>query len=117
VRDNDPDGWAEAVEFDRAIRHGYPRATTQGQALRGRYFLRCSCVPLDQVALDAPTTTRAGRHLRLITTNATHGADEDGDPDGCSPWSCRSGDPVTAATNRDRGSIGGGSDERRECAA
>ena len=30
MRDNDPDGWAEAVEFDRAIRHGYPRATDTG---------------------------------------------------------------------------------------
>lgn len=25
VRDHDPQGWVEAVEFDRAIRHGYPR--------------------------------------------------------------------------------------------
>ncbi len=31
VRDNDPDGWAEAVEFDRAIRHGYPRAINRAR--------------------------------------------------------------------------------------
>jgi DNA (cytosine-5)-methyltransferase 1 len=28
--------------------------------------------------------------------------DEDGDPDGCSPWSCRSGEPVTAAVDTER---------------
>jgi hypothetical protein len=105
VRDNDPEGWTEAVEFDRAIRHGYPRATNQGQELRGQYFLHRSCTPLDQVDLDTPAKPRTKRHLRLITTDSAHRADEDGDPDGCSPWSCRSGEPVTANTgdsHRDR---------------
>ncbi|OXM66106.1 hypothetical protein CF166_27115 [Amycolatopsis sp. KNN50.9b] len=82
IRDNDPDGWAEAVEFDRAIRHGYPRAAEQGQKLRGQYFLHRSCKPLDQVDLDA----RPKRHRQPLA--------EDGDPDGCSPWSCRSGAAV-----------------------
>ncbi|MFD7659816.1 hypothetical protein ACFV4N_38065, partial [Actinosynnema sp. NPDC059797] len=81
VRDNDPQGWAEAVEFDRAIRHGYPHATGQGQQLRGQYFLHRSCVPLDQAHLDTPVRTT--RHLRLATTETT--AAEDDDPDGCSP--------------------------------
>ncbi|MGW5053982.1 hypothetical protein [Actinokineospora sp. NPDC004072] len=100
VRDNDPDGWAEAVEFDRAIRHGYPHATTQGQQLRGQYFLHRSCLPLDQVDLDTPATKR---RLRLVTTNPAERAEsveEDGDPDGCSPWSCRSGDPVSGIGER-----------------
>lgn len=100
VRDNDPDGWAEAVEFDRAIRHGYPHATTQGQELRGQYFLHRSCQPLDQVDLDAPPKSRSKKHLRLITSDSTDVAadavEEDGDPDGWSPWSCRSGEPATA---------------------
>ncbi|WP_156755853.1 adenine nucleotide alpha hydrolase family protein [Actinokineospora pegani] len=87
VRDNDPQGWAEAVEFDKAIRHGYPRATTDGVPLRGQYFLHRSRVPLDQADLNTPPRTK--RHLRLVT------ATEDGDPDGCSPWSCRSGEPVS----------------------
>lgn len=95
VRDNDPQGWAEAVEFDRAIRHGYPHATGQGQQLRGQYFLHRSCVPLDQADLDAPP--RTNRHLRLVTTESA--GDEDDDPDGCSPWSCRSGQPVTGTTS------------------
>ena len=88
IRDNDPDGWVEAVEFDKAIRDGYPRATTQGQQLRGQYFLHRSCQPLGDVDLDPPATTK--RHLRLVTTNAV----EEDDPDGCSPWSCRSGTAV-----------------------
>ncbi|RKT54149.1 hypothetical protein [Saccharothrix australiensis] len=88
IRDNDPDGWIEAVEFDKAVRHGHPRATAQGRPLRGQYFLHRSCVPLDQVDLDA----LAGRE-RHLTSVAVH-PPEDADPDGCSPWSCRSGASV-----------------------
>lgn len=86
IRDNDPDGWAEAVAFDQAIRDGYPHATTQGQSLRGQYFPHRSCTPLDQVDLDTPGKRK--RHLRLITAEVAHNphVDEDGDPDGCSPW-------------------------------
>lgn len=108
IRDHDPEGWAEAVEFDRAIRDGYPHATTQGQALRGQYFLHRSCTPLDQVDLDAPG--KRTRHLRLITAELARDhdrngygdqdRDEDGDPDGCSPWSCRSGEPATDTGER-----------------
>lgn len=97
VRDNDPEGWAEAVEFDRAIRHGYPHATKQGQELRGQYFLHRSCLPLDQVDLETPMKSRTAQRLRLISTDSAHGVEEDGDPDGCSPWSCRSGEPVATA--------------------
>jgi hypothetical protein len=90
IRDNDPDGWAEAIEFDKAIRDGYPRATKQGQVLRGQYFLHRSCKPLDEVDLDPLVPVK--RHLRLVSASP---AEED-DPDGCSPWSCRSGAPTTA---------------------
>ncbi len=102
VRDNDPDGWDEAVEFDRAIRHGYPHASKQGQQLRGQYFLHRSCLPLDQVDLDAPPKTRAKKHLHLVTTDPENSSEETGDPDGCSPWSCRSGEQDTAADRRKR---------------
>jgi hypothetical protein len=89
IRDHDPDGWAEAVAFDKAIRHGYPHATGQGQPLRGQYFLHRSCRPLDEVDLEPPTPGK--RHLRLVPTDSA----EDDNPDGCSPWACRSGTPVT----------------------
>lgn len=90
IRDHDPDGWAQAVEFDKAIRHGYPHATDHGQPLRGQYFLRRSCMPLDEVNLDPPAASRL--QLRLVATDS----DEESDPDGCSPWACRSGTAVTA---------------------
>jgi hypothetical protein len=88
IRDHDPDGWAEAIEFDKAIRRGYPRAAEQGQPLRGQYFLHRSCQPLSEVDLDPPMAR--ARHLRPITATPT---DEE-DPDCCSPWSCRSGTTV-----------------------
>jgi hypothetical protein len=56
--------------------------------LRGQYFLHRSCRPLAEVDLDPPAATK--RHLRLVTANAV----EEDDPDGCSPWSCRSGTAV-----------------------
>jgi hypothetical protein len=118
IRDHDPHGWAEAVKFDRAIRHGYPHATEHGQQLRGQYFLHRSCVPLDQADLNPPAKRR--RHLHSVTTDPTTASpadaarlsgagdlagqalDEEDDPDGCSPWSCRSGAPVTGADTEER---------------
>ncbi|GAB1512493.1 hypothetical protein [Actinophytocola sp. KF-1] len=85
IRDHDPDGWAEAVGFDRAIRHGHPLVSSQGP--RREYFLHRSCQPLDQVDPDVSPRRFAADLVR----------EEDGDPDGCSPWSCRSGVPVTDA--------------------
>lgn len=86
IRDHDPDGWADAVAFDKAIRHGYARANANGQTLRGQYFLHRSCLPLDQANLDTRPAAR-GEPSQL---------NEDGDPTGCSPWSCRSGLPADA---------------------
>jgi DNA (cytosine-5)-methyltransferase 1 len=68
---------------------GYPRATEQGQPLRGQYCLHRSCQPLAEVDLDPPATVTK-RHLRLVSTSSV----EEDDPDGCSPWSCRSGTAV-----------------------
>jgi hypothetical protein len=90
IRDNDTDGWAEAVEFDKAIRYGCPHATEQGQQLRWQYFLHRSCQPLGEVDLDPPSVVTT-RQLKFVSTSSV----EEGDPDGCSPWSCRSGAPVT----------------------
>ncbi len=87
IRDTDPDAWADLIAFDREIRHGSPRAIAEGKPLRGQFFVHRSLQPLDQVDLDPP---RRG-HLQMIGEPAA----ENDDPDGCSPWSCRSGHPVT----------------------
>lgn len=60
--------------------------------LRGSMFLHRSRVPLDQAPIDRVTrrewTDRQGDLFDEV---------EDGDPDGCSPWTCRSGLPVSAS--------------------
>jgi hypothetical protein len=93
LRDNDPDGWAEAVGFDKAIRDGYPHATTQGQQLRGQYFLHRSCQPLDEVDLARPLPESAtcgwsppSRWRTTIPTVARRGRVG---PAPRSPWSVR----------------------------
>lgn len=88
LRDNRPEEWADAVEFDRAIRRGGAR----GLPLNGQAFLHRSRVPLDEAPIDHLTRRELaelqGDLLDLI---------EDGDPDGCSPYGCRSGLPLAEA--------------------
>lgn len=92
LRDGDPDGWADAVAFDEAIRKGGAR----GLPLNGEAFLHRSRLPLAIAPVDRVTSTewksRQGDLLDVIAD-----LDEDGDPDGCSPYSCRSGTPVAEA--------------------
>lgn len=44
MRDHDPDGWADAVAVDRAIRTGF-------RGIRGKVYLHRSAVPLDEADL------------------------------------------------------------------
>lgn len=95
IRDETPDEWADAVEFDRQIRRGSARATAQGSDLRGSMYLHRSRVPLDEAPIDR-VTPHEWRQQQITVDDAI--ADqllEDGDPDGCSPWACRSGEPAT----------------------
>jgi len=46
MRECDPESWAEAVAFDRAIR--------QLEGMRGRTYLHASRVPLDEAPIDNP---------------------------------------------------------------
>jgi len=82
LRDNHPDEWADAVAFDEAIRRGGAR----GLPLDGQAFLHRSRVPLALAPIDRlnrnELAAMQGNLLDLI---------EDGDPDGCSPYGCRSG--------------------------
>jgi hypothetical protein len=83
MRDNHPDEWADAVAFDASIRKGGAR----GLPLNGEAFLHRSRVPLQLAPIDRVTRAewadRQGDVLDLLA--------EDGDPDGCGPFSCRSG--------------------------
>jgi hypothetical protein len=91
LRDNHPDEWTDAVEFDRAIRKGGAR----GLPLTGEAFLHRSRIPLDIAPIDRVTRREAAeRQTDLLDAiaNAEAGLDEMGDPDGCSPYGCRSGD-------------------------
>ncbi|MET7951044.1 hypothetical protein [Micromonospora sp. NPDC005324] len=83
LRRDDPAGWADAVAFDAAIRHGSARANAAGQPLRGQFFLHRQRVPLDQVTLRP--RGEAGT-----------------DVPGCGPWTCPHTDPPidSAATPR-----------------
>jgi hypothetical protein len=87
MRDEQPDEWADAVDFDHSIRGGSARATARGKDLRGQMFLHRSRVPLDEAPIDRVTAAEwKNRQGDLF---------EDGDPDGCSPWACRSGEAVS----------------------
>lgn len=88
LRDNHPDEWADAVEFDRQIRHGGAR----GERMIGTAYLHRSLMPLDQAPIDRVMPKEwADRQLDIFDVL------EDGDPDGCSPYGCRSG-PVDLGT-------------------
>ncbi|WP_240033278.1 hypothetical protein [Micromonospora globbae] len=78
LRRDDPAGWAEAVAFDAAIRHGSARANAAGQLLRGQFFLHRQRIPLDQVTLRPRTQ-------------------EPADTPGCGPWTCPHTEPAEAA--------------------
>lgn len=87
LRDNRPDEWADAVEFDQLIRKGGAR----GEPLAGEAFLHRSRVPLDLAPIDH--WTRGDRaDAQAEVQGDLFDLLEDGDPDGCSPYGCRSGE-------------------------
>jgi hypothetical protein len=90
LRDNHPAEWDDAVDFDHAIRGGSARANANGKDLRRSMFLHRSRVPLDQAPIDRVTYREWSDRQGDLFDMA-----EDGDPDGCSPWACRSGQAVT----------------------
>lgn len=85
LRDNHPDEWADAVAFDEEIRKGGAR----GLPLNGEAFLHRSRLPLAIAPIDQTTRAeRAAWQMDLFELA------EEGDPDGCSPYGCRSGATV-----------------------
>lgn len=87
MRDTDPAAWQDAVAFDREYR--------RGPGMEHERYLHISRLPLDQ----APTDRIQRRELEQTDLfDALYEQQlEDGDPDGCSPWACRSGQPVDPA--------------------
>ena len=82
LRDNHPDEWADAVEFDAAIRKGGSR----GLPLDGEAFLHRSRVPLDLAPID-----RLTRREREDALPSLLDIIEQGEPGGCSPYGCHDG--------------------------
>lgn len=93
MRDSRPGEWAAACAFDEAIRDGGAHKLPRG----GQAFLHRSRVPLAIADIDRVTSTewksRQGDLLDVIAD-----IKEDGDPDGCSPYGCRSGAPAGGAS-------------------
>lgn len=91
LRDEHPDEWADAVAFDEAIRRG----GASPLPLHGEAFLHRSRVPLSIAPIDRVTRAEwRGRQIDLLDQLADDEM-EHGDPDGCSPYGCRSGAAVT----------------------
>ena len=91
LRDNHPEEWADAVEFDRQIRKGGAR----GLPPNGEAFLHRSRVPLDIAPIDKVTRREHAENQTDIFDELAD-LEENGPADGCSPYGCRSGDPVIA---------------------
>ncbi|MEO3750781.1 hypothetical protein [Streptomyces sp. B6B3] len=94
LRDGSPEEWRDVVEFDAAIRTGNARATATGTPLLGRAFLHRSRRPLDEAPIDRVTAHEWSSRQGDLFDAATDAELEAGDPQGCSPWSCRSGSPA-----------------------
>jgi 3'-phosphoadenosine 5'-phosphosulfate sulfotransferase (PAPS reductase)/FAD synthetase len=91
LRDNHPEEWADAVDFDQQIRSGNARGNANGKPLLGEAYLHSSRLPLAQAPIDRVTWHEWKTRQTDIFDQIADAQMEDGDPDGCSPWSCRSG--------------------------
>lgn len=91
LRDEHPEEWADAVDFDRQIRSGNARGNANGKPLLGEAFLHRSRLPLDQAPIDRVTAHEWASRQTDVFGQIADIELEDGDADGCSPWSCRSG--------------------------
>ena len=101
LRDNHPAEFADAVEFDAAIRQGSARANADGKPLRGTAYLHRSRVPLADAPIDRVTFNEwASRQSNLLHEVAlaeyeeSLAADDADQLGGCSPFSCRDGSDV-----------------------
>ncbi|MFF9197309.1 hypothetical protein ACF09L_19085 [Streptomyces sp. NPDC014779] len=91
LRDDNPEEWADAVAFDSAIRAGNARGNALGKPLLGEAYLHRSRLPLDEAPIDRVTAHEWAQRQTDVFGQVADAELEEGDPDGCSPWSCRSG--------------------------
>ncbi|MCA1220202.1 hypothetical protein [Streptomyces sp. 8L] len=95
MRDERPDEWADAVEFDRSIRSGNARGNAHGKPLLGEAYLHRSCTPLDRAPVDHVTYHERVSQQTNIFDQIADAEIERGASEGCSPWACRSWQPVS----------------------
>lgn len=99
LRDNRPEEWADAVAFDEAMRKGgarenaAPTASGNPRQIAGEVFIHRSMMPLAVAPIDNWSKREYGELQGDLFDLI-----EDGDPDGCSPYGCRSGEPVEDAS-------------------
>lgn len=92
MRDNRPEEWASAVEFDRMTRRGGVGRT---KPFAGEMFLHASLMPLDQAPIEQVTAKEwADRQLDIFDVFDDLEEMENGPAQACSPYGCRSGDRV-----------------------
>ncbi len=91
LRDGNPEEWADAVAFDAAIRSGNARGNANGKPLLGEAYLHRSRIPLSEAPIDRVTPFEWAKQQTDVFGQIADAELEEGDPDGCSPWSCRSG--------------------------
>jgi hypothetical protein len=80
MRDCSPSEWANAVEFDTAIRSGSARAIATGTPLRGHMYLHRSLVPLGKAPIHHITRSEWNARQGILSLDDTQHT--------CSPWGC-----------------------------
>lgn len=101
LRDNHPQEFDDAVQFDAAIRAGSARANAAGSPLRGEAFLHRSRLPLADAPIDRVTfnewAARQGDLLHEITIAEFEESLSLDAVGGCSPFGC-AGDVTVEAS-------------------
>lgn len=82
LHDEDPEGWADAVDFDRQIRKGPKRERVDGTRWPAEFFVHSSGLPLEDITLKRDTS---GKQTDIFDQLAMAG-----DGWSCSPHGCAS---------------------------
>ena len=81
LRDNHPEDWQDAVDFDRQLR------VVQLRGIKEAPYLHRSLLPLDEAPIDR--VTRAEHTENQVDLFDAIADDEEDEVVGCSPWGCR----------------------------